>query len=332
MVSFFAVSYGALQEQDDQFIYLALELCHASFADVVEEDDSDQAAAAAAAAPALPAPPSLSLPPAPVLPTAPSNLPPLPPAPVIISKLADQPGAVVGALSDLRGRPSATLTRLLHQLLLGIAHLHALHIVHRDIKPQNILLTRKGTVKISDMGLARKLDGDRASFSTLSPGTFRSLYFYLVAFVCSLILVFCAACSGVGTLGWVAPEALQQQRLTRAVDVFAAGCVIFYMITDGRHPFGSKFERERNVLNGKTDLAAVQHVPEAADLIKRMIDCDPKQRISIRDAVTHPFFWTAEKRLNFLQDVSDRLESEEPDSALVRYFPPVDHLFPICGL
>lgn len=130
-------------------------------------------------APALPPAPILPLPSPPTTTpaaagaaTADSDEPPLPPPPLILSKIGSQPGPVVGALSDAYGRPSVTLTRLLHQLLLGVAHLHALHIVHRDIKPQNILLTRKGTVKISDMGLARKLDGDRVSFTTVSPGTY----------------------------------------------------------------------------------------------------------------------------------------------------------------
>ena len=158
---------------------MALELCHASFADVVEEEE-DAPEPPLPPAPILPTPPPTPVTPSVALAaalsevaaagTADDNLPPLPPAPGVLNKIGNQPRAVVRALCDAYGRPSVTLTRLLHQLVCGVAHLHALQIVHRDIKPQNILLTRKGTVKISDMGLARKLDSDRVSFTTVSPG------------------------------------------------------------------------------------------------------------------------------------------------------------------
>jgi len=178
----------------------------------------------------------------------------------------------------------------LKELLLGIVHLHNINIVHRDLKPQNILLTNNGSVKISDMGLARKLDNDRSSFSTLHAGT----------------------------TGWIPAECLRQvDRLTKAVDIFAAGCVLFYTLTNGKHPFGDKYDRESNIMKNVYDLSPIAHLPEAHDLIASMIHPEPEMRINAVAAVNHPCFWDAATKLNFLQEVSDRLESEAADSELV---------------
>ncbi len=48
------------------------------------------------------------------------------------------------------------MQKLLAQLLLGLAHLHSHRILHRDLKPQNLLIDRSGNLKIADFGLARE--------------------------------------------------------------------------------------------------------------------------------------------------------------------------------
>lgn len=193
---------------------------------------------------------------------------------------------------------------LLQQTTSGLAHLHSLNIVHRDLKPHNILLSMPnahGRIKamISDFGLCKKLAVGRHSFSRRS---------------------------GVpGTEGWIAPEMLSEdckENPTYTVDIFSAGCVFYYVISEGNHPFGKSLQRQANILLGAYSLDCLH--PEkhedviARELIEQMIAMDPQKRPSAKRVLKHPFFWSLEKQLQFFQDVSDRIEKESLDGPIVK--------------
>uniref|UniRef100_A0A8C2QA79 Serine/threonine-protein kinase/endoribonuclease IRE1 n=1 Tax=Cyprinus carpio TaxID=7962 RepID=A0A8C2QA79_CYPCA len=192
---------------------------------------------------------------------------------------------------------------LLDQTMCGLSHLHSLNIVHRDLKPRNILLSLPGALGrvravISDFGLCKKLPDGRHSFSLRS---------------------------GIpGTEGWIAPELLinaPKGNPTSAVDIFSAGCVFYYVTSKGQHPFGDTLRRQANILSGppKVFLAVLVFVEDVIgrDLIERMISAEPETRPSAASVLKHPFFWSPEKQLQFFQDVSDRIEKEPADSAIV---------------
>ncbi|KAF9683259.1 hypothetical protein SADUNF_Sadunf05G0194100 [Salix dunnii] len=173
----------------------------------------------------------------------------------------------------------------------GLAHLHELGIVHRDLKPQNVLIISEKSLcaKLSDMGISKRLLGDMSSL-TQHP-------------------------TGYGSSGWQAPEQLLHGRQTRALDLFSLGCVLFFCITGGKHPFGDNIERDVNIVNDRKDLFLVENIPEALDLFTRLLDPDPEKRPKVQGVLNHPLFWTSEKRLSFLQDVSDRVELEDRENA-----------------
>uniref|UniRef100_A0A672H7V6 Serine/threonine-protein kinase/endoribonuclease IRE1 n=1 Tax=Salarias fasciatus TaxID=181472 RepID=A0A672H7V6_SALFA len=193
---------------------------------------------------------------------------------------------------------------LLQQTMSGLAHLHSLNIVHRDLKPHNILVSMPnahGRVRamISDFGLCKKLAAGRHSFSRRS---------------------------GVpGTEGWIAPEVLSEDckdNPTYAVDIFSAGCVFYYVVSQGSHPFGKSLQRQANILLGTYSLDHLQSDVHgdivARDLIEQMMSMDPYRRPSAESILKHPFFWSLEKELQFFQDVSDRIEKEPLDGPIVR--------------
>ncbi|XP_074540963.1 serine/threonine-protein kinase/endoribonuclease IRE1 [Halichoeres trimaculatus] len=199
--------------------------------------------------------------------------------------------------------PELSPITLLEQTMCGLSHLHSLNIVHRDLKPRNILLSGPsalGRVRalISDFGLCKKIPDGRCSFSMRS---------------------------GIpGTEGWIAPEVLRDipgNKPTAVVDVFSAGCVFYYVVSRGQHPFGDSLRRQVNILSGEYSLS---HFMEdihddviARDLIEQMIHAEPECRPSTACVLKHPFFWSPEKQLLFFQDVSDRIEKEPADSQIV---------------
>ncbi|KAJ1811562.1 bifunctional endoribonuclease/protein kinase ire1, partial [Coemansia sp. RSA 2598] len=106
-----------------------------------------------------------------------------------------------------------------------------------------------------------------------------------------------------------------RRRMTRAVDIFSMGCVFYYVLTDGEHPFGDRLSREQRILAGTPDLRALESssIPsavEAVDLIAHMVARLDRDRPSAASVLVHPYFWDAMQRLAFLQDISDCLEAE----------------------
>ncbi|KAI9274717.1 kinase-like domain-containing protein [Phascolomyces articulosus] len=184
---------------------------------------------------------------------------------------------------------------ILKQIMNGIQHLHSLKIVHRDIKPQNILLASnkhpkdKGMrILLSDFGLCKKLEGEQSSFhyTTISPaGTAGWRAPELLAGALAEASDSNASSSGIGLAAATSAggsTTSSSSKATRAIDIFSAGCVFYYVLSGGDHPFGDRFSRESNILKSDHSLTKLESMGEdgveAMDLIEHMISNEPRSR------------------------------------------------------
>jgi serine/threonine-protein kinase len=108
----------------------------------------------------------------------------------------------VGPLSPAR------VVDLALQICGGLEHAHASGLVHRDIKPGNLLLRKEGTVKIADFGIARAAQATKLT----------------------------QIGSVLGTAAYLAPEQAAAEPVTAAADIYSLGCVLFELLT-GRTPY-----------------------------------------------------------------------------------------------
>eukprot|EP00755_Sulcionema_specki_P028971 Sspe_Gene.91084::Locus_62554_Transcript_1_1_Confidence_1.000_Length_1583::g.91084::m.91084 len=196
---------------------------------------------------------------------------------------------------------------LFWQLLVGLKHIHAAGVVHRDLTPGNILINlRDCDLKIGDLGLAREVPEDSSRMTD-----------YV-------------------TVRWYrAPEVLLEGRYTVGVDVWAAGCIfaellgakpifpgtsrrnqldlIFSTVGPPSHDalarmgaseeardYAARFEPTRGSAGVHTKVPSEDH--EALDLLRSMLQVDPAQRISVSSALDHDFLRT--RRDAPLEDVS----------------------------
>ena len=129
--------------------------------------------------------------------------------PVIVAEYVD--GDDVGDLLARSGNLNEQFTRrIAAQLLRAISYAHHRGVIHRDIKPSNILITRDGTVKVGDFGIARLIEDDGAE--TGEPGEI------------------------IGSARYMSPEQLQGREATPRSDIYSVGVLLYHCLT-GRPPF-----------------------------------------------------------------------------------------------
>ena len=158
-------------------------------------------------------------------------------------------------------------TNIMSQIANGVKYLHQYGIAHRDLKPDNIMITQQndyGVIKIMDFGLSK----------ILSPNE--------------------RMVDGYGTLSYVAPEVLLRTPYNKEVDIWSMGVILFYMLS-GKLPFRGHKEQEvaekivYDPLEFDDDDWETRS-QKVQDLISCCLEKKKEDRITIDKFINHPWF------------------------------------------
>lgn len=150
------------------------------------------------------------------------------------------------------------------QLLDALHHAHGQGVWHRDIKPSNLIMTRQGKIKISDFGIARIESSELTQAASL-----------------------------VGTPMYMAPEQFRGKAIDRRVDLYAAGVVLYQLLT-GRPPFSGEpqelmYQAVHEPVTPPSRLPGLAHLQAYDAVIARALAKEPEQRfadaLQFRDAL-----------------------------------------------
>ena len=150
-------------------------------------------------------------------------------------------------------------------LLSGLAHIHAQGIVHRDVKPENVLFARDGKAVLVDFGVAAHMD-DHIEMARK-----------------------------VGSLGYCAPEIITNTAYDEKVDCFSVGVTLFFMLY-GRRPFTGKdtSETAQNTVGARVRFSSFcRRFPVSGDgykvLIRGLLQKTGERRPTAEQALGHPW-------------------------------------------
>ena len=177
----------------------------------------------------------------------------------IVMELID--GITLKQYMERRGRMDwRESLHFITQIMRGLSHAHSRGIIHRDIKPQNIMVLRDGSVKVADFGIARLANQGQ----TLTQ-------------------------EALGSVHYISPEQARGDRIDARSDIYSAGVVLYEMLT-GRLPF----EGDSAVSVAIQHLSSVPlaprdidpSIPEPLELIcMKAMNSDPNKRYASADAM-----------------------------------------------
>ncbi|XP_018770548.3 serine/threonine-protein kinase Nek4 isoform X2 [Serinus canaria] len=147
------------------------------------------------------------------------------------------------------------------QIAMALQYLHEKHILHRDLKTQNIFLTRTNIIKVGDLGIARVLENQYDMASTL-----------------------------IGTPYYMSPELFSNKPYNYKSDVWALGCCVYEMATL-KHAFNAKDMNSLayRIIEGKLPPMPKDYSPQLVEIIQTMLSKKPEERPSVKSILRQPY-------------------------------------------
>jgi NIMA (never in mitosis gene a)-related kinase len=172
-------------------------------------------------------------------------------------------GDLATFIADRNGRP-LTEDDILHlfiQLIIAIQYIHEHKVIHRDIKPQNLFLTRVGVLKMGDFGVSRTLDSSQDLARTR-----------------------------IGTPYYLAPEIWNGQPYNSQADIWSAGCIL-YELCALKRPFHGPHINQLfcQVLQGRYEPLTTRYTEGLRGLVAKMLSVSPSDRPSGDAILQLPF-------------------------------------------
>ncbi|XP_023368752.1 serine/threonine-protein kinase Nek4 isoform X2 [Otolemur garnettii] len=172
-------------------------------------------------------------------------------------------GDLYQKLKEQKGQllPESQVVEWFVQIAMALQYLHEKHILHRDLKTQNVFLTRTNIIKVGDLGIARVLENHCDMASTL-----------------------------IGTPYYMSPELFSNKPYNYKSDVWALGCCVYEMATL-KHAFNAKDMNSLvyRIIEGKLPPMPRDYSPELAELIRTMLSKRPEERPSVRSILRQPY-------------------------------------------
>lgn len=161
------------------------------------------------------------------------------------------------------------------QIANGLEYLHENQIIHGDLKPSNILFFKSGVVKLGDVGLGKHLNKD---------GHLNDVFDYQY-------------------LEWIAPEVISNPIVSKQSDAWSLGCILYYLFSNGNHPFQSKPRTMTSCITNILKDEIVQHdesiVPQFVyNRVRKLTWLDPNKRSTVTETLDS--FLGESKKIGFV--------------------------------
>ncbi|XP_042679227.1 serine/threonine-protein kinase Nek4 isoform X3 [Centrocercus urophasianus] len=172
-------------------------------------------------------------------------------------------GDLYHRLKEQKGKllPENQVVEWFVQIAMALQYLHEKHILHRDLKTQNVFLTRTNIIKVGDLGIARVLENQCDMASTL-----------------------------IGTPYYMSPELFSNKPYNYKSDVWALGCCVYEMATL-KHAFNAKDMNSLvyRIIEGKLPPMPKDYSPQLVEIIQTMLSKKPEQRPTVRSILRQPY-------------------------------------------